>query len=524
MALRLVGYTSTIIDEQVFLQNSEEDSLLSNNPQELLEFIGENYTDLEREIPYREMKVAFDLDQFVAPILRQLPMSRIRELASPTHQSDNIFYIPSKLFSLEVNKHKSYIYHLAQYYEDLEPPTDPMAVAALGADIVDAYKQMGLSPYKLTSPVAVYESEILDHMQIPTILDLPGSKEEEVIDFAEACIGRLWISAYQLGHWDIGEVYSYDIQSAFPSIASQLYSIKYAQFAKSKFLCPDAHWGFIRGRITINDDARVSPILHKNPNGDMTNPCGTWEDVITLDEWQFIDKWRIGHFEPIEGWYIKFTAPVRPLEVAMQRLFDLRNKGTLVKMLAKRMATGGCYGKFIEQHDDGTVGKYYNPIWAAMVSTKARLQVADFIYTHNLQDNLIHVGVDGILTTKKVPLKEKVAMGLWKLNPPSAVLILSPGRVYTRDKKPQGLNYERIMEMIKTKPHESYYTAKLYRRQTLQESKELGDLRNLGEMKETNSSIDLNLLRTSQDRNFPSFPHNGGELLSNRYHSTPKNI
>ena len=521
MALRVVGYTSDIIGGQVVVQNSEEDTLASNDPHELLAFVGDNYTDTEREIPYSEMKVAFDLDVFLSPILKQLPMSTVRKLAGPSHQSNGLFYIPGKLFSCEVDNHKSYFYHLAQYYEDLEPPTDPMVIAGLGRDVVDAYRQMGLSPYKLTSPVSVYESEIMSHMQIPTILDLPrGSQYEEVIDFAEACIGRLWISAYQLGHWNIGEVHGYDVQSCFAYHASQLYNIKYARFAKSKFLCEGADWGFIRGKITINDDMAVSPIL-RNTNGQVLNPYGTWEDVITLDEWHFIDKWKIGHFEPIEGWYIKFDAPVRPLEIPLQRLFDLRNKGGLVKLLAKRIANGCCYGKFIESHDDGTVGRYYNPLWAAMVSTRGRLQVAEFIYEHNLQDSLVHVGVDGLLTTKHVRIPDKVGMGLWKENPRSAALVLSPGRVYTADKKPQGLNYDRIMEMLESKPRESYYTAKLMRRQTLAESVEAGDLAHLGELKETHSSVDLNLLRTSQDRIFPKFPKTGSDLLTMRYVSRP---
>lgn len=522
MALRIIAYTSTVESGTVVIRNSEDGSITSNNPQELLEFIGENYTD--SEVPYREMKVTFDLDQFIAPILRLLPMSQIRELSSPKHQSGNIFYIPSKLLSLETKEHKSYLYHLAQYFEDMDEPTDPLLIAGLGTDIVEAYKQMGMSPYKLTSPVAVYEAEILNHCQIPTILDLPGAKEEEVIDFAEACIGRLWISAFQVGHWETEEVYSYDVQSSFPFWASQLYSIKYANFAKSKYLCPDAQWGFIKGRITINDNVKVHPILHKNDKGDIINPCGSWEDIITLQEWEFINKWKIGTFEPIEGWYIKFNAPVKPLEIPLQRLFNLRHKGGLVKALAKRMATGGCYGKFIEHHDDGTVGKYYNPLWAAMVSTLARLQVAEFIYTHELQNDLIHIGVDGLLSSKYVPIKEKVAMGYWRLNPPSSALVLSPGRVYTGDKKPQGLNYNMIMQMIKSRPRDSYYSTILRRRQTLAESVELNDLAHLGIIKDTHSSLDLNLLRTGQDRIFKDFPHTGGELIANKYPSSPYEI
>jgi hypothetical protein len=238
----------------------------------------------------------------------------------------------------------------------------------------------------------------------------------------------------------------------------------------------------------------------------------------------FIHRWNIGKVEPIEGWYIKFTAPIQPLKVPMQKLFNIRNKGGLVKTIAKRISTAAGYGKFIERHEDGTIGRYYNPLYAAMTSTMTRLQVCQFIYRHKLIDHLVHVGVDGILTTKNVTIKDKVAMGNWKENPLAPALVLSPGRVYTGDKKPHGLNYDIITNMFNDKPRESFYRAKLYRRQTLTESIELNDLKHIGDMKETNSSVDINLLRTSQNRIFKEFPRTGGDIMSKNYHSEPPKI
>ena len=117
-----------------------------------------------------------------------------------------------------------------------------------------------------------------------------------------------------------------------------------------------------------------------------------------------------------------------------------------------------------------------------------------------------------------------VRMGAWKMNDSTACLILSPGRVFTSDKKPQGLYYNDVTEMIKEHPRDSYYHKILKRPQTLSESIELNNLRGLGEVREFHTSIDINLARTSQDRIFKEFPHNGGELLSKKYHSEPITI
>lgn len=256
MSLKLVAYTSDVTpDGRVILTNSEEDSVISDNPYELLAFLGENFSDDQ----YREMKVAFDLDTFIAPILKRLGVDVCRELAGASHSCDNIFYIPSKVLVISTNGHKSYVYHIAQYFEDEPDPHDPLEIHAKASILLDAFRSMGLEPYKLTSPVAVYEAEVLNHMSIPTILDLPesrilGQDVDELINWAEQCVGKLWIENFAVGRWNADEIWSYDIQASFPSIAAQLPSIKYAKLAKSHFFAPDADWGFLKGEVTINPD------------------------------------------------------------------------------------------------------------------------------------------------------------------------------------------------------------------------------------------------------------------------------
>lgn len=206
MALRIVAYTSEIIDGKVALSDSELNTITSNNSADLLGFLSESYSDSKREIPYYELKVAFDLDVFVAPILKSLGISVCKKLASPSHTYEfdggSIFYIPSKIFSLDYNGHRSFIYHLAQYFENTPDPQEPLEIHALASILIETLRDMGMNPRKLTSPVAIYKDCILKHMSIPTIVDLPGSKEEELIDWAEHCKGRLFIESYQIGVWE----------------------------------------------------------------------------------------------------------------------------------------------------------------------------------------------------------------------------------------------------------------------------------------------------------------------------------
>jgi hypothetical protein len=526
MAYKIIAYKSDVIDGKVVLSDSEDNSVSSNDPDVLLDFLSEEYTD--RELGrYFEIKVAFDLDTFIAPVLSRLGMAACKQLGGEKHtytyEHGSIFYIPGKIFSLTHKGIRAFIYHLAQYYEDEEEPKGILDIHAKAAILIDELKKMGLRPLSLTSPVHIYEKEVLAHCVCSTILDLPTSKSEEMIGWAESLCGRLWISAYQLGNWEIGDIYDYDLASAFPYQATKLYSLKYAKYDKSHFFPDNADWGFLRGRVTINRDVPVSPIIYRDDNGRLSERRGTFEDVITLDQYNFIKQWGVGSFELDQGWFIKFTAPVKPLEVPLTRLFGKRSLSDMTNKLAKRMAAG-VYGKTIEMHDDGSVGKYYNPLYAALISTRTTLQVADFIYKYKLQDDLVHIGVDGILSTKQVPLPGIAklgtgGMGHWKLKGIGPALVLSPGRVYTGDKHPQGLTYKSLTEMIEAHPNESFYSTKLRRRQTLAECVEVGSLKGLGDMKDTVSSLDINLLRTQQDRIFNDFPKTGGQLLNNKYKS-----
>lgn len=526
MATRIVAYSADLVDGQTVLRNSEDDFITTNDVNELLNFIGEDFSDEERQVKYRELKVCWDLDQVASLIIRLLPMIRVRELAGPSHQSGNIFYIPSKVLSIETEGHKSYIYHLAQYYDDESDPNDPMVVHAKTKDLLEAFWAMGLNPYKLTSPIAVYEASVLDHLTIPTILDLPNVKDadiDELIEWSEQCIPKDWLEAYILGNFAPEETWDYDLTSAYAYALSRCYSIKYAQFVKSRFYCSEAHWGLVKGRMTINPTVKVSPIIY-NKDGRNLTPTGAWDDIFDLNDVRFVEKYRIGHFELREGWFVKYTAPVKPFEVPLQRVFDLRNKGGLVKKLAKRIGASA-WGKLIFRAADGQVNKHYNPIMAEQAVANSRLLVARFIYENKLQDDVVHVGIDGVRTTKKAAgLKDAPKMGDWKLNPPTGCLVISPGRVYTSDKKPGGLYYGDIIHMIQDRPRESYYSANLKRRMTLSEAIEVGDLSRLGKLVETHSSVDLNLLRTSQDRIFKEWPRTGADLLARKYYSEPMKV
>ena len=546
MGLRLVAYTATVKDGIAYIENSEGDTVYSNDPLELLNFIGEIFDDPEREKPDWGLKVAWDLDTFISVILKRLPLESVKELARKDHcvymDSDclpiagagrdsepesyhKLSYIAGKFATYEVKigaqKSVSFMYHLCQYFDDEPDVTDVIKIHTKASLLIDEMRNLGLNPKALISPINIYEKEFLSRMQVPTLLDLPNLESEEIIDYAEECAGKAWISAFQVGHWDIGEAWDYDLRAAYPSITAGLYNFKYAKFEKLNHL-PEkgAHWGFLRGKLTIYDHVTVSPIIRRIGK-ELRSDVGTWEDTITLDELAFIRQWHIGEFKMQDGWFITFTAPVKPYEIPITRLFGQRSHSYFANKWAKRMANG-IPGLWLHKNDREVPSKYYNPPYAAIVHSRTRLKVADFIYRNKLVNNLISVDVDGIKVDREVKgVGMSNKMGEWALHGIGGVLVISPGRIYTGAKKPHGLNYDMILQMINEHPKESYYVAKSMRRQTLAESITQNDLAHLGELREFQSAMDLNVLRAQQDREFPKYPRNGGELLANKYTSKP---
>lgn len=511
---KIVGYKIETWGDQVIIHDSEGEKIESSDINELIGFLNEPYTD---EV-YFCMKIFWDMDDALAPVFQKLGVPACRELASPSHTYKDLFYIPSKIFRIGDGKSMSFFYDLSQYFIDQPEPDTAEEIAGYGIEVLEAYRSMGHNPRKLTSPVAIYEEEVLKHAKIPTAANVP-EEYSGIIDYALECTGRLWIQAYQIGHWGLGEIFEYDIKSAYPYIASQLYDLQYANYDYCDHIPSKVHYGFMKGDVTIYDHVKVSPIFY-NLDGDKSQRTGTWPTTITLQDYKLIRKYQLGEFKIKDGYFITFTAPIKPYENILKRLFHQRGIGGIINTLAKRMSTG-VYGKCLEHHDDGSFGFFYNPIYAAMINSLSNIRVAKFIYNKGLVDDLVHVGVDSVLATQYVPLPEAWRMGQWALTSISDTLVLSSGRVFHGDKKPQGLNYDAIMDLIKEHPRQSYYRAELRRRQTLAESIELNDLSGLGQYKDTTSSFDLNIIRSSLDRDFEGYPSTGQELLNKTFKSKP---
>jgi len=381
----------------VTIISSDYHSEVSTDIKTILDYFYLNYND--------KLNVVWDLDASVASLLilvkNKALLSKLKAQGKCYIPPYSIFYVPGRVFSIKpvTNSKTTILYNLSQYYPDLAPPTNLDELTRLGEKLLEALKTMRLEVNKLTSPVAVFEDNRLKYMNLPTVYDLPMI----VAKYAAECAGKLWTEAYKVGFWK--EAYDYDIDSSFPTMIKTLYDTRFGKWHRVKDALSH-YYGFYHCKVTIYDNVKVSPIIYTDNKGNLSTPTGTWQTYLTNKEIQFIYAYKIGEVSIIDGyeWYPQsFATRNFPL---MQTISDLllykESNNSLIRELAKRISVG-IYGKFGEEHTD-KFGRFYNPVWFAAISTNVRLEVAKFIYDNNLQDNLIHVSVDGVLVDKEVKI------------------------------------------------------------------------------------------------------------------------
>lgn len=528
MSTRPVVYRSYIKDNRLIVE-SDRASVDNGDLFNVLEELAMPYDNEARNLTY--IKMAWDIDQFVAPILKILGRhccERLVETRKCYFRPFNIYYLPGKIFAVRLGRNESTFFNLGQYFPDDEEPEDIIRMHSYGMFLLDKLAQMGIeNPTRLTSPANVFEHSILSKLNTHTVFDLPD-KYLDSAEYAYNCTGRAWISNYKIGHWGVNECFDYDLSGAYPYEASKLLDTRYAQYIHSDTIPEDVHWGFMRGRIKVTSP--VSPFIYQDEDGKLLNPVGSWDTYITLDEYKALKEWEMGDFKLYDGWFLKFYRNDRPLWNAINKMYEYRKIDNELNRIAKLMSVGGCYGKFVETHytnDEGEVdkyGKYYNPFYGAQITTRTRLRVMQFIKTHQLENDIISVAVDGVLATKEVDLANdnEGKIGSWRLNPESPALVISPGLVYYGNKKPKGLTYDMVMELIKSNPDTPYYELELPRRVTLSEAIEMGDLELVGEIRDFHQSLDL--VSINVDRDYKRLPRTGKELISKIYESEPLKI
>lgn len=526
--MRATAYETWTDDNLIGIHTAENKLCISEDVGELLKFL--------RYSASQTMRVFWDLDSAVAPILRRLPKEVLERLSrfdeQLTYQGHELYYFPGRLFRVG----KARFYGIQDFFGALsDEKTSLETVQKRALELLDTLDKLGMQRpggepiRKLTAPGAVLEDSAWGkkvYESMPKGYDLPEDVLE-MLEYASKADGKDWVSNHYIGHFNQGEVYDYDISSCYPSIARHLPDIRGMTIWKSRKLGAReiaARLGIVRGTFSLDphaEFAHCSPIMGV-VNDLPGNPLGSLpEDYYALNEVRFVLHHHLGEFRMKDGWFALGGGLNFPMKELMETLYQKRDITPLAKVVAKGIANS-FIGKLIETRVKTVYGPIRNDLYHALITSQARVEVAKFLIANKIRpDELICIQTDGCKLTRNIPM-EPNGMGSWVNKGTSAALIYSPYKIYYAGAKPYRLTYQDVTGMVKQHPLSQRYSKTIKHTLTMvQAIRQYEDVTKVGEVVDLPDSLDLVMLKEEQNRIYKKLPKTGQALLSGKYPSTP---
>ncbi len=202
--MTILSYTAELNDNQVALCCSEGEPLLTDKWEEVITYL----------MMPADMCLVYGLDEFVRIISTTFPKDRQKELFNGDKarvylpMGEKLFYIPQRQFSITYAGREVNFYGLSKYQD--KEPTTVKELLELGNKVIAAYKEFGIVPTHLKSPVSVY-SDCLDRLKFPRAKDLP-EQALPMVNEASKIMLREWREVHKLGYWKMGETTDLDLQ------------------------------------------------------------------------------------------------------------------------------------------------------------------------------------------------------------------------------------------------------------------------------------------------------------------------
>src|SRR5450759_2675879 len=449
----ILAYTAVKQGKSILLSCSDGQEALITNWSDAISFL----------LKPCDMALVWNIDAFVSTVASIFPLQFQTEIKEKDKvfapDRTKSFYNAGRMLSITYGSQETNFFSLHRYSEtEIKTAKE---LEAFGYEVLKAYKELGITPTKLASPVSCYP---LDKVPYPRASDLPS----EALPLLNAChktMSREWRDVFKLGHWNANEVSDVDIQSSYPSIMAELPDMTNATFFESDTIPINTinsgySWGELTGKIKIVKD--VSPFVNEGA-GEYRK--GEWSDSITTDQLWLLKRWGIGEFQMEHGYFFYNGKPnphPYPFKATMENLYKARSISNPIAANIAKAISVGIGGKLAQSYENNGVtklGNDYNSIYARMTTSRCMVKLCDFVYRNHLQDKLISALVDGCLVQAEslaiAPVKK---MGAWKQNEPSPFLVASLLFEWGADKKPNGKTYSEMMSLIKKNPGSSEYS------------------------------------------------------------------
>lgn len=198
----------------------------------------------------------------------------------------------------------------------------------------------------------------------------------------------------------IGTTHLYDINSAYPFTFSQIPDITTGKWKNLGKLHPDALLGFFKIKAKIPDDKFIPPFWYAK-NHRVMFPVGTFTTFATLPELAVTEP---EYYEILDSWQYFDKNPSYPYMKFIQSIYDTRNRlkqeGNPAQLPLK-VILNAMYGK-TAQRVGHRIGNLFNPVICAQITGHTRAILYEFIMKNNLENDIVSIATDSILSTKKI--------------------------------------------------------------------------------------------------------------------------
>ena len=534
------------------ISNSLGDTIPTFDPETILDEFMEPHRSQGDSTP--TWKVAWYLDELLVPLLRMLPRDYLQTLAEREAVDFGLTTRDGKAkrYRLWYPRNEGvgqcvcvtdrsdpncpwgqwpevYIWNIQNHCPDgLEPPKDALEVEMYGRKLLEIYaKVLKIQPVPkhFFSPVNVIKPYV-EGMGLPKVADLPP----KVANYAAKCMSPPWVEAHQLGHWDRAN--DVDLSNAYGTVLRDLPDWRYGEWFESRDFQTDAKFGYCLCNLVIRPEVSLHPILTelKESTSGFT-VCATGhhrEKYLTSRQIEFVRRWKLGEVEILDGvWW--FPKKIRqPFKTVIERLTtqreamegDLKPGDAKMGRFAAKKVIVGLWGYTArwEWEKGKDPAEFYNPVWAAEITTRIPLRVASLIYRKKLVKHVICMAVDGFNCDCNVDLEPEDENLGWKVSEWGPTLCMSSHHSWMGERKPEGLYLGDIINLMRSKPSANMWARTLTRKATLGDAMVRGNLGLLGQPITVPLTVHL---KQEHNRVFRPAPRTGKDLLSKTYRSKP---
>jgi hypothetical protein len=491
------------------------------------------------------IKLFWNLDYAAAKLIKLLgwPVMAGRKLWDSKRVYDNqldhtIGYIPGKSLSIRLGKGygKRFVnFSDAEQYhkeargestgDNIEEYCKGKAIRAkqIGQEVYNALREVGCDPVYLTSPIKVWEKDMLSGANLPTVTDIP----EEAAYYAYQCAHGVWVEAFARGYFPCA--YDYDLPNAYGEELRELLDIRQGEWHKSNVFEPMALYGFLRGKLNVMKE--YNPFLWETrlaEGVELTTPLGEREDFITLESYNFLREHDLGFFQIYDAWWWEKNLTLPDIYLYNDMVAQLERAKVKANGIAKetyKRTINGIWGKMLEVHGEDEFGDLFNPVYGSITETNVRLKdCKGILKALELGIRPLGVIVDGLLLEQRCQALESNPGG-FRLTHKGDCLIVSSGVIGMSERVANdwdfSLNYDKLKGILESNPSASQYAMTRPSFVSLGKALQEGRWLELGNRETIARTLNVTF---EAKRYYPEAPGCGADILSGQYWSEPWDI